>query len=187
LWHLPQACLCLYECYVLCHHDHSTPRAHSASCPRSIGAISRRKNGRSVTLTTHFYLLPSLRMGGAISPYPHTSLWYGVLTHGHILILPLICIRTYVCVYGWMVKVKLSMCFNWAPRHEGVLGEWRYSSTHSLTSALDGGEWSALHPDRFTLRERAPGTHWIGRRVGPRAIRMYVCMYVCMRAICSIS
>jgi hypothetical protein len=26
----------------------------------------------------------------------------------------------------------------WAPRHEGVLGEWRYSSTHSLTSALDG-------------------------------------------------
>jgi hypothetical protein len=31
----------------------------------------------------------------------------------------------------------LSLCFNWAPRHEGVLGEWRYSSTHSLTSALD--------------------------------------------------
>jgi len=24
--------------------------------------------------------------------------------------------------------------------HEGVLGEWRYSSTHSLTSALDGGK-----------------------------------------------
>jgi len=22
--------------------------------------------------------------------------------------------------------------------------EWRYSSIHSLTSALDGGEWSAL-------------------------------------------
>jgi hypothetical protein len=29
---------------------------------------------------------------------------------------------------------KLSLCcsFNWAPRHEGVLGEWRYSSTHYL-------------------------------------------------------
>jgi len=27
--------------------------------------------------------------------------------------------------------------FNWAPRHEGVLGEWKYGSTHSLTSALD--------------------------------------------------
>jgi hypothetical protein len=30
--------------------------------------------------------------------------------------------------------------FNWAPRHEGVLGEWRYNFTHALTSALDGGE-----------------------------------------------
>jgi hypothetical protein len=29
------------------------------------------------------------------------------------------------------VKVKLSLCFNHAPRHEGVLEEWRYSSTHS--------------------------------------------------------
>jgi hypothetical protein len=37
-------------------------------------------------------------------------------------------------------KVKLSLCFfNRAPLHEGVLG-WRYSSTHSLKSALDGGE-----------------------------------------------
>jgi hypothetical protein len=41
------------------------------------------------------------------------------------------------------VKVKLSLCFNYAKRHEGLLGEWRYNSTHSLTSALDGGEWSA--------------------------------------------
>jgi len=50
------------------------------------------------------------------------------------------------------------MCFNWAPRHEGVLGEWRYSSTHSLTLALDRGEWSASRPGRFTPRERALGT-----------------------------
>jgi len=35
----------------------------------------------------------------------------------------------------------LSLGFNWAPRHEGVLGEWMYSSIHSLISALDGGEW----------------------------------------------
>jgi len=27
-----------------------------------------------------------------------------------------------------------------------------------LISALDGGEWSASRPDRFTSRERAPGT-----------------------------
>jgi len=37
-----------------------------------------------------------------------------------------------------------------------------YSSTHYLTSALDGGEWSASRPGCFTPRERAPGTPWIG-------------------------
>jgi len=36
-----------------------------------------------------------------------------------------------------------------------------------LISTLDGGEWSASR--RFTPRERAPGTHWIGGWVGPRA------------------
>jgi hypothetical protein len=36
-----------------------------------------------------------------------------------------------------------------------------------LTSALDGGEWSASRPGSFTPRERAPGTHWIGGWVGP--------------------
>jgi len=62
------------------------------------------------------------------------------------------------------VKVKLSLCFNWSPRHDGVLGECKYSSTHSVTSAIDGGEWSASRPrpGRFTSRERAPGTNWIG-------------------------
>jgi hypothetical protein len=49
-------------------------------------------------------------------------------------------------------------------------GEWRYSFTRSLTSALDGGEWSASHPGLFTPRERAPGAHWIGGWVGPRAV-----------------
>jgi hypothetical protein len=41
-------------------------------------------------------------------------------------------------------------------RHEDVLGEWRYSSTPPLTSALDGGEWSASCPGRFIPRERLP-------------------------------
>jgi hypothetical protein len=45
------------------------------------------------------------------------------------------------------------------------------SSTHSLTSALDGGEWSVSHSGRFTSREGAPGTHWTGDWVGPRAVR----------------
>jgi hypothetical protein len=39
-----------------------------------------------------------------------------------------------------------------------------------LTSALDGGEWSASRPGRFIPRETAPGTHWNGGWVGPRAI-----------------
>jgi hypothetical protein len=51
-----------------------------------------------------------------------------------------------------------------------ALEEWRYNSTHSLTSALGGGEWSASRPGRFTPRERAPGTHWIGGWMGPRAV-----------------
>jgi hypothetical protein len=38
-----------------------------------------------------------------------------------------------------------------------------------LTSALDGEEWSASRPGRFTLRERDPGTHWIEGWVDPGA------------------
>jgi len=40
---------------------------------------------------------------------------------------------------------------------------------HSLTLTLVGGEWSASRSGRFTPRERAPSTHWIGGWVGPRA------------------
>jgi hypothetical protein len=39
---------------------------------------------------------------------------------------------------------------------------------HSLASALDGGEWSASRPGRFTRSERAPGTHWVGKEVKKR-------------------
>jgi len=39
------------------------------------------------------------------------------------------------------------------------VGVWRYSSTHSLTSALDGDEWSASRPNRFTTKDRKLGTH----------------------------
>jgi hypothetical protein len=59
------------------------------------------------------------------------------------------------------IKVKLSLGFNWAPRHEGVSREWRYSSTHSLTSALDGGEWSASRPRSLYPQGKSPGTHRI--------------------------
>jgi hypothetical protein len=33
-----------------------------------------------------------------------------------------------------------------------------------------GGELSDSRPDRFTRRERAPSTHFIGGWVGPRAV-----------------
>jgi hypothetical protein len=61
----------------------------------------------------------------------------------------------------------------WTPKVNSKVvpvGEWRYSSTHSLTSALDGGEWSVSLPGRFTPRERVPNTHWIGGWVCSRAI-----------------
>jgi hypothetical protein len=47
------------------------------------------------------------------------------------------------------VKVELSLCLT---KHHAMktLGEWRYSSTHTFTSALDGGEWLASHLGRFT-------------------------------------
>jgi hypothetical protein len=38
-----------------------------------------------------------------------------------------------------------------------------------LTSALHGGEWARSRLNRFTPWEGAPGTHWIGGSVGPRA------------------
>jgi hypothetical protein len=62
--------------------------------------------------------------------------------------------------------MKLSLCLNWASRYEGVLGELKYSSAHSLPRTLDGGKWSASRPGRFTPRERAPGTQWVGGWVG---------------------
>jgi len=51
--------------------------------------------------------------------------------------------------------------------HEGPEGEWRYSSTLSLTSALDGWMVNAT-PRPLYPRER-PGTHCTGGWVGPRA------------------
>jgi hypothetical protein len=73
------------------------------------------------------------------------------------------------CKPALLVKVKLSLCLT---KHHAMkeYWEWRYSSTHSLTSALDGGEWSVSRPCCFTPRERAPGTHWIGGWVSTRAV-----------------
>jgi hypothetical protein len=55
-------------------------------------------------------------------------------------------------------KVKLSLCLT---KHHAMKTYWGMEVyLHAfLTSALDGGEWSASRPSRFTPRERAP---WIG-------------------------
>jgi len=49
------------------------------------------------------------------------------------------------------------------------MGERRVQLHLFLTSTLDGGEWPAAGPGRFTPMERAPGTNWIVGWVGPRA------------------
>jgi hypothetical protein len=85
--------------------------------------------------------------------------------HGHELRPIMTCLSLIIVV---KVKVKMSLCFNWAPCHEGILGKWRYSSMH-----LDlGVRWRwvvSFMPWLLYPRERAPGTHWIGGWVGPRA------------------
>ena len=53
--------------------------------------------------------------------------------------------------------------------HAGPEGEKRYSSTLSLTSALDGGKWSMPRPGRFTpgkdLVPTVKGAGWTSQPV----------------------
>jgi hypothetical protein len=55
--------------------------------------------------------------------------------------------------HGKCKEVKLSLCFNLAPRREGARGSG---------SIAPEGEWSTSCPSRFTSRENAPDTHWTG-------------------------
>jgi hypothetical protein len=57
-------------------------------------------------------------------------------------------LNTFIVNIQEKIMVKLS--------HESIMGKWRYSSTHSLTSALDGvsGELhapAALHPGKEAM------------------------------------
>jgi hypothetical protein len=76
--------------------------------------------------------------------------------------------RARVCVQV-KVKVKLSLCLTMHHEMKTYWGVEVYLHAF-LTSALDGGEWSASRPGRFTPKERAPGTHRIRGWVGPRAV-----------------
>jgi hypothetical protein len=57
---------------------------------------------------------------------------------------------------------KVVLLLNKEPCHEDVCGGG--IAPRSLTSELDGGEWSASRPGRFT-----PGNHRIVAWMGPRA------------------
>jgi hypothetical protein len=73
-------------------------------------------------------------------------------------------------IYKKKTFLQYVLHINRAPRHEGVL-ESGGMTTHFFTSALDGGEWSASRPGRYTPRERAPGTLWIGGWVDPTYLK----------------
>jgi hypothetical protein len=74
-----------------------------------------------------------------------------------------------VCSTINKVRIKLSQrLINWAPHHEDVYGSGNVALSF-LTSAPDESELSASRPCRVTPGETAPGTHGIGRWVGPRA------------------
>jgi hypothetical protein len=54
--------------------------------------------------------------------------------------------------------------------HADAKGDRTHSSYLFLTSALDGGEWSASSPGRaLPPGKEPPGTHWIGGWVGLKA------------------
>jgi hypothetical protein len=55
--------------------------------------------------------------------------------------------------------------------HEGSEGEWRYNSTLSLTSALDGV--GGRHPRPLYPRGKRPGTYFIGGRTVAQWLRHY--------------
>jgi hypothetical protein len=67
-------------------------------------------------------------------------------------------------------KVKLIPVLNYMIKHchEGMWGSGGIAPLF-LTSAPDGGEWSASRPCGLTPGYTARRTHWIGSWVGPRA------------------
>jgi len=63
-----------------------------------------------------------------------------------------------------MYVLKLTLCLN---KYHTMKA---YPVLHAFsTSVLNGGEWSAPCPSRFTPRKTAPGTHLLGGWAGSQA------------------
>jgi hypothetical protein len=71
------------------------------------------------------------------------------------------------------VKGKVVTVLLFLTEHHAMKAYWESGSIAplTLTSALDGCEWSASRPGRFTPNERDPATYWIWDCVGPTASR----------------
>jgi hypothetical protein len=72
----------------------------------------------------------------------------------------------------YKVKAKrFSLCFFlcWTPRHEGVLGEWSYSSTHFWPPHYMEVSGKLHAPGRFTSRGKSPWHPLDRRRGGPQS------------------
>jgi hypothetical protein len=65
-------------------------------------------------------------------------------------------------------KGKIVPVFFFLTEHNAMKAYWGSGGIDPLIldPALDGGEWSASRPGRFTLKEKAPDTHWMG---GPQS------------------
>ena len=95
----------------------------------------------------------------------------------------------YIYIYIYIYLFIVSKVREVHPRtgHEGPEGEQRYSSTLSLTSALDGGGWPMSSPGRFTPGKEdpvpivqevrwVPGPVWTGaENLAPTGIQSPVC------------
>jgi hypothetical protein len=105
-----------------------------------------RTHTRARRLTLQYVHRPFVRTTSAnvLNELSHILIWSFLLKY----------VEEIQLLSYWIIK--LSLCFNWVSHHESILGEWKYSSTHSLTSTLDGGEWSASRPGRFTPKGKKP-------------------------------
>ena len=101
------------------------------------------------------------RAYSVIQKYVHKRLIYAYVHRG--------CGNVYKKKLPFPFPTKITLKGKVRPRtdHEGPDGEYRYSSTLSLTSALEGGGLLTPRPGRFTPRKEKPYPLY-RRLVGPQ-------------------